>query len=309
MNALVKMPGKGLASSSRKGDGLVAMNQALEDFMPALAISNRYGRQWQASICTIGLVGEPRSVDTARKIHHGFLPVLVEMDQACEKLKDVVRGHPAVDRATALSMLNVLFAAIGKRKSDEESSLLLAAAADMFDPGNDVLGCITGVERINRHPLVLAIAIKQLIATAKFTSCAELREAMAKVANSIGISISHLEFVMEAIDRADAMLFEKDRAAWDAAYANGDSKVVLAMREWSELAGEGPSEDEDENGNPEFPPSPRWQALAALIEAKNAEQVKLAPPPERKRIAAARKRGNVKRTRKPKPLEADHAGE
>jgi hypothetical protein len=132
MDALVKMPGKDVARSSRKGDGLVAMNQALEDFAPALAISKRYCLQWEASICTIGIIGEPRSVDTARKIHHGFLPALVEMDRTCKTLLDVMSGHPPVDRATALSMLNVLFAAIGKRKSDEESTLLLAAAANGF---------------------------------------------------------------------------------------------------------------------------------------------------------------------------------
>jgi hypothetical protein len=48
--------------------------------------------------------------------------------------------------------------------------------------------------------------------------------------------------------------------------------------------------DYDDDGKPTFP-------LAALIKA---EQAKLAiePPPERKRIAAARKRGNVKRSGK-----------
>src|SRR5262249_47366833 len=157
----------------------------------------------------IGVVGVPHKVDDAKKIHRGFLPALVEMDRACKVLAQVTSGQPPVDRATALSMLNVLFAAIGKRKSDEESTLLLAAASDMFNPVNDVLGCITGVEAINRHPLVLAIAIKQLIATAKFTSCAELREAMAKVAKSISIDVWHLEYMMNAIDRADDMLFEK----------------------------------------------------------------------------------------------------
>jgi hypothetical protein len=159
--------------------------------------------------------------------------------------------------------------------------------------------------------LVLATAIKTLIATAKFTSCAELREAMAKVANSINNSAWHLEFMIERIHTADAMLFEKDRATWDAAYANVDSKGLLWMQEQLEMAGEGPSEDEDEDGNPEYPPSPRWLALERLLKAK-----RVAAPLKPKRSAffaaarAARKRGHTKRSkttrrRAPKPVEAD----
>jgi hypothetical protein len=305
MNELVRMPGKAIAKP-RKGSGLVTMNRALEDFAPALAISRRRRLQWEASICVIGIIGEPRSVDTAKKIHDGFLPALVEMDLAWQALWNVQSGHPAVDRATALSMLNVLFAAIGRRKTDEESAILLDAAADMLDPVNDVLDGIGGVEPINRHPLVLATAIKTLIATAKFTSCAELREAMAKVANSINNSVWHLEFMTERIHTADAMLFEKDRATWDAAYANVDSKMLLWMQEQLEMLGEGPSEDEDEDGNPEYPPSPRWLALEHLLKAK-----RVAAPPKPKRTAfiaaarAARKSGHTKRSKTTRQARAE----
>jgi len=283
MDAIVEMPGKALVKSS-KGDGLVPMNRALEVFAPALALSKRYSQRWNVSIYQIGVIGEPRSVDTARKIHHGFLSALVEMDRACKTLQQVTSGHPPVDRATALSMLNVLFAAIGKRKSDEESALLLAAASDMFNPVNDILGCITGVEKINRHPLVLAIAVKTLIATAKFTSCAELREAMAKVERDIRTSAWHLEVMTGAIDRADAMLFEQDRATWDELHARGDAVVQRFMlRDLEDI--EGPREEDGEF--PATPGSPRWQALDELLKAKTP-----------KRIAAARKRGNVKRSKR-----------
>jgi hypothetical protein len=297
MGTLVKMPGKGVARpSSSKGGGLDLMNQAIKHFAPALAISNRYSVRWQASICTIGIVGEPRSVETARKIHDGFLAAMAEMDRAYKTVHGIMSGHPEVDRASALSMLNVLFAAIGKRKSDDESIILLNAAADMFNPVNDVLGCITGVERINRHPLVLASAIKKLIATAKFTSCAELYKAMQSVEHFIGIQAWHLDFMIERIHTADAMLFEEDRAAWNEAYTNVDSKVVLLMREWSELMGEGPCEELDENGNPEYPPSPRWQALDDLVKAKAAI------PKSEPREAACEAKA-AKRRRKPKLVE------
>ena len=295
MGTLVKMPGKGVARpSSSKGDGLMLMNQAIEHFAPALAISKRYSVQWQASICTIGAVDEPHSVETARKIHHGFLAASDEMDRACKTLRGIMSGHPEIDRASALLMLNVLFAAIGKRKSDEESIILLNAAADMFNPVNDVLGWITGVEQINRHPLVLASAIKKLIATAKFTSCAELCEAMAGVVKSISGSVCALDFMIERIHTADAMLFEEDRATWDETHARVDVAVERAMLcDLEDI--ESPYVDDDGVSQPG---SPRWLALDALVKAK-------APIPKSEPRQAACAAKLVKRTRKPKPVEAD----
>jgi hypothetical protein len=304
------MPKGALAKPSKGAAALMVMNRAIEEVGPAIRVADRYRGQWEAAICVIGLVGEPRHVETARKIHNGFLAALPELKAAESRLFEIEVGRQQIDRVTALAMLNVLFAAIGKRKNDEESMILLAAAADMFNPVNDVLASaglldpvidgsdeFKSVKPINRHPAILAIAIKKLIATAKFTSCAELREAMADVQHVVGVKQWHLGFMTEAIDRADAMLFEKDRAAWDEIYANVDSKVVLAMREWSELAGEGPSEDEDENGNPEYSPSPRWQALDDLVKAKAA-----IPKSEPRREAAC-KTTPAKRTRKPKLVE------
>ena len=67
------------------------------------------------------------------------------------------------------------------------------------------------------------------------------------------------------------------------------------MREHAELGGEGPCEELDENGNPEYSPSPRWQALDDLVKAK---QVAKSP-----RQAACEAKP-AKRTRKPKAVEA-----
>jgi hypothetical protein len=291
MNALVKVP-KGAAGA------LQCMNQTLGHFAPALAISHRHSLIWDASICTIGVVGVPYTIVDARKIHRGFLAAFSEMDEACEVLQQVKDGHPPVDHATALALLNVLFAAIGKRKNDEESAILLNAAADMFNPINDILGCITGVEQINRHPLILAIAIKQLIATAKFTSCAELREAMAKVVNSIAIDVWRLEYMMEKTHNADAMLFEKDRATWDETHARVDAAIERKMLRDLENV-EGAYEDDD--GVPQSG-SPRWQALNDLLKTK-----KLAAPPQPKRIAAAKKRAEIKRSTKTEKQDADES--
>jgi hypothetical protein len=132
---------------------------------------------------------------------------------------------------------------------------------------------------------------------------AELRKALGTVKQRLSVQQGWLWKWLEKIDDLDEMVFKDDRPAWDGAYAKVDSKVVLWMQEQCELAGEGPQEEDGEF--PATPGSPRWKALNDLLEAKNAaeeaaEQAKLAieSPPERKRIAAARKRGNVKRSGK-----------
>ena len=66
---------------------------------------------------------------------------------------------------------------------------MLAACCDMFSPMNDIIGEGMGLWKpICKHPVVLALAIKKLIATSVFTpSPSELREAMATVTHRIAV--------------------------------------------------------------------------------------------------------------------------
>ena len=135
---------------------------------------------------------------------------------------------------------------------------------------------------------MLAIAIKQLIAISVFTpSPSELREAMKSAAGTIGSLEGYASGWLTLLEQADAIVFEYDRAAWDAAYANFDSKVPLA------LEGRLFETADDE----EFPPSPRWRALNELWERKHeAEEAETSA-----RIAACKTKPVAKRTpRKPK---------
>jgi hypothetical protein len=187
-------------------------------------------------------------------------------------------------------MLSVLFAALGKKKGDE-GAMLLVACADMFSATNEAIGHATGLWKpISRHPLVLALAIKKLIATAVFTSCAELREAMNEVRGTLEMRKWAMEYIVDLIERADEIVFVGDRAAWDAAYADVGSDVVKAMLGWVEMQ-ESPYTDDDDV---DHPGSPRWAALNAIVEAKLAVPV---------REAAAKPL--AKQSRKPKLAEAE----
>jgi hypothetical protein len=171
-------------------------------------------------------------------------------------------------------MLSVLFGALSKRKADDADgnpSMMLAACTDMFSPMNDVIGETTGLWKpVCKHPIILALAVKKLIATSLFMpSPNELREAIAEVKRTISVRASWLGEFLSWVGTADRLLFEFDRPAWEAAYAKVGSSVAQAMRN---LVNDGPGED--------APPSPRWQALNAICKAKcKAEQAKLAPGP------------------------------
>jgi hypothetical protein len=150
---------------------------------------------------------------------------------------------------------------------------MLAACCDMFSPMNDIIGEGMGLWKpICKHPIVLALAIKKLIATSVFTpSPSELREAMAKVKSRIDVHAAWLGDFLSWVGKADRLLFEFDRPAWEAAYAGVHSNVAAAMAGW---LNQGPGADES-----------RVQALKAIWkEKRKAEQAMLAPP-EAKRIA------------------------
>jgi DNA-binding transcriptional regulator PaaX len=145
--------------------------------------------------------------------------------------------------------------------------------------------------------VILAIAIKQLMAEKTFEPAeTELREALGKVKERLSMRGGGVERWLEKLYEWDARIFERDRAAWDAAYANVGSDVVRQMRERLELMDQGPCEDEDGN---QIPPSPCWLAVNELCEAKQAEEAaKLAAESEVREAAC--KTTPAKKTRKPK---------
>lgn len=197
----------------------------------------------------------------------GHLSLVPSAARAHRQLLDILIANPAdeITPAAAGDMLSALFGALGKRKADQ---MMLGACVSMFAPACAALDEVIGVKPICRHPVILALGIKKLIATSVFTPTpAELRAAMAEVRAEIAVREAWLSAFLNWIDVADRLVFAQDRAAWEAAYARVDGSVARAM-----LCGlnEGPGE--------ETAPSPRWQALRAVSK-------QLAPPVETKSLA------------------------
>jgi hypothetical protein len=265
MNEIIRVMPKAVAKTA-KASGVALINESIFEFAPALAVATRYRPQWESAIGSIGL-DRPWRLAEAKQIHNRFLAAVVELAAAYDALMSMVSRPHKIDQASALAMLNVLFAALGRKKSDEESAILLGAAVDMFDPVNDVCGSVTGIAPVSAHPLILALAIKRLIATAKFTSVAELREAMGYVENSLNVKRWHLEYMLENIELADAIVFERDRPTWEANHARCSIAVNRKLVSDLELRDENRYEDDD---GVQHPGSPRWQELERIVRAKEA---------------------------------------
>ena len=251
-------------------NGVAVLGEIMAKHIAPLQRSHHFRILWQTAGDTIGTVclgeGEigspPHYLGKAKEIHAGWLRHYAKVKATNTALSRILMSRERVDTATALRMVSVLFAALGKKKSDEENALLMAATVDMLSPLEACVGIATGLwELINQHPFILAVAIKRLIATAKFTSAAELREEMKTATGKVGYARWVTEYIGGMIERADEIVFLGDRAAWEANHASVSGKVALAMRD---------SLFED-GGDDEFPPSPRWQALNALHAAKRIE--------------------------------------
>jgi hypothetical protein len=281
--------------------GLALINEVLRGGVThTLVNANLFCSQVQEAESRLGRLDLAHRLDLAlvKALHRSWLPNIVHAVAARDLLVEITGCIPGGRRITvrpadASAMLHYLFGVMGRRRSGEAAAKLMACI-DIFSPESNLLGPALGMwEEAPTHPVILAIAIKQLMAAKTFEPAeSELREALGKVRERLFMLGGWAGKWLEKLDQCDATLFERDRAAWDAAYANVSVEVVRQMQERGD---EGPCEDDD--GNP-TPPSPRWQALDDLCKAQLAAESK-------QRSAACKTTLPAKRMRKPRKPKGD----
>lgn len=295
---IIEAPGKGLARRSPKkgAKGLALINATVADIAQPLTIADQCRSPGIDTYLaddvadgdfTVSCIDRASLLKQAKRVRTHLLRDLADVKAAHNSLFRVTFASEKVSYEIAVGMLSALYGALSKKKSDDENSgALMEASADLFNPVTDVVGRASGLWKpVSKHPAILALAIKRLLATQVFTpSPSELIEAMKHVEDRLGCLEHYANQWLESLYRADDIVFTFDRPAWEAAYANVSSKIVRMMQE--RLCGEEPGEDDD--GNP-IAPSQRWQALDDLIKAKEAPQ----------RVAACKK-SPAKRTHKAK---------
>ena len=300
MDALIRMPDKGLARvSAANAGGLAQLEEIMADIAEPLVIADRCRKlMLDGDFPYVGRaphVDQVRLLATAKRAHGEFLSSFAAVKHAHQVLKDIVVGAPRfpLTHVTASKMLTVLFGAFSRKRADDANSAIkLAACADMFTPVSNIVGVATGLWKpVSTHPVVLALAIKRLFARKVFEpSECELREAMQEAWGRLLTLADRSEEWIKAVARADEIIFELDRPAWQMDYANVGSSVPLMMQ--------------DELGEDDAPTqTPRWRALNELWEARYAieeaaELARLVEAESKHRRIAACKPPVAKRTKR-----------
>jgi hypothetical protein len=266
--------------------GLALINKALNDEVVQAIVD---ADQFRAEMRTpeyLGEEGDERAawLRPAKPLHRRCLRNAPRALEVAHVLGDLIWFRPRwqITQSEASQMLTYLFAAMGKRRGDDTTAKLLACA-DIFSPSSNALGAALDLwAPTPRHPAILALAIRQLMAAKVHEPAeSELREALATVKQTIANQHHWVTQWLDVLERADRIVFRFDRPAWDAAYQAVDSRVAQAMLPTMEE----PTLDDDGN---RVAGSPRWQALQSLWQRKleAEEAAKLAAAPEPQRLAA-----------------------
>jgi hypothetical protein len=322
MSDLIETPGTGLTRVTKRPkaqQGLALINATLTDLARPMQIADRCAqRMKQFERGDLYRLNERElnavAVACAQQVHPRFVPDFAAARDAGNALFGIAtfnspawecRSPLTLTHAVASAMLGVLFATLTKKRADDANGAVkLEVIADMFNPLNDALASATGAEPVSKYPAVLALAIKQLLATEVFEPTqVEIGAAMKRAHAQFRWHYNDCEKFVALAKRADEVLFECDRAAWDAAYAKVGSEVVAAMRE--ELH----ESDVDEDGN-DIPTSPRWAALNALCQARMAAEKPALAACEAKPVKRTQKpKETGKRTKKPETGNPDERGD
>jgi hypothetical protein len=276
--------------------GLMLIKEVLDKKMVAtITRADHFSAHMQHD--SMPFLGERREIragflDRAKPLHSGYLrefPVAMVVD---ERLSRIISPPPSAhlteDEATA--MLAFLFGATGKRFNGE-ILIKLMSCASVFSDRSIALGSALSLwEPVPRHPVILALAIESLKAEQIYEPQEpELRAALTKLYERFSWRAWWVEQWISLFERADEIVFTFDRPAWDAAYAELDSRAPQAMLAQLKNIDE---DGCDEDDLPFVPPTPRWQALQKLYQNKRAAEE------NKPALAAACAQPSPKRTKK-----------
>jgi hypothetical protein len=214
MTELTKKPSGSIALTSESRGHLLLDNQ-LSNVASIMEIA-----EWcEQEVRYLSLA----TLDQTKLAHEEMLPNVLSVLYARLDLK----SFTPINRDAAVQMLGTLIETFSRRKA--ENVALLASFADLFNPANDIIG--RGLWKpVSKNPAVLAMAIKYLTRTSKFMPTPkELIDAMDVVKSRILLCIHKLSEWVKLMDRADRILFELDRPAWDAAHESSSDDVINAL--------------------------------------------------------------------------------
>jgi len=243
---------------------LVVFDQPLDGIFEALDVGRQAG---QVNAIDFGR----NDLGYARMVRARHLALFAPADGAMWTLYRAL--NETLDRGLALAMIGAMLGGLRAKGNNKEA---IAAMLDIVE-SDDIARATSLWEPFEATPVTLALACRRLIATAKFVpQPCELHDALRTARISLISAKRDCETLVDFLRRADATILEfAPREEWIAPYQRATLELMLRLH-----ASMGDA------------------ALRALVAREKAELAKLAPPPKRKRIAAASKRSEAKRSAK-----------
>jgi len=220
----------------RAGGGLTIITAALADYEPAFAIARRCAELRKSLPVTV------QNLHTAKMVRATLLPRVDEIYSSWRTLVDMTSAEPRrrIARPEAAEMLGYLFAVLRRNDKGADVASLLTACVEMLaDDG--ALAAAIATKPLPRHPAVLALAIRKIIATAVFPPApAEIATAMQEIFGRLRMLRSQVWGVFQVAIDAERLAFKEDRAGWALPYTSGKVPSVVACHlvddsdaEWS----------------------------------------------------------------------------
>jgi hypothetical protein len=216
----------------RRGSGLAVITDTIAQHASTFAVAHQCA-EWKAALPQV------RDVESARIVRATLLPNFQLIEAARRALADMTSREPTapVTESLALKLLGSLYGVLGKRNSDaHDAAALLQASAEMFSESDAALTKVINVEPLPRHPVVLALGVKKLIATKVFAPApTEVRKAMIEVRDRIRLLQFDLPALLKMARQAEQIIFRKVRDEWALPYVSGTVPRIVA----AELVGDG----------------------------------------------------------------------
>jgi hypothetical protein len=172
-----------------------------------------------------------RSIKDSKTVHSMLLRSAPAIDAAIEQFGEILNpdDEALVKPKLAAQMVRTLFGAVvGKKRTDEDAEKLEGCLL-LFDPTVNAIGPATGLWRETpRHPVVMALAVLDLIHEQVFSpSSAELTSACRRAHNRLRRQYQHMETIIKRLRCAEEILFDYARDEWASIYAVKENRAAL----------------------------------------------------------------------------------
>jgi hypothetical protein len=207
----LRLPPEGLTARMLAGnDQLAAENKSLE-----------------ASVTP----SRTRSIVASKTVHQMLLRYAPAIEEALERLGEITDPdeEALIKPKLAAQLVHTLFnAVVGKKRTDEDEEKLQACLL-LFDPTVNDIGPATGLWReVPRHPVVVALAVLDLINKQVFSPAAsELASACRRAHNRLSRQYQYMETIIKRLQCAEEILFDYARDEWAAIYAMKENRAAL----------------------------------------------------------------------------------